>query len=596
MTTFKDSQRKSKSKIHFNLSLQISIFFLFLLSGGGSFGLTDTKVSINQMLSHGTYMLHNGSIIPMDNENKVTYTEAIIVKDKRITFVGDASEAKRREPAAKPIDLNGKTLLPGFIEPHIHPSLAAIVLPSKIIAPFDWMLPNGFNAGAQTQKDYINRLTEALAKHKTHEKVFFTWGYHQLWHGKLSKHVLNKIAPNIPLIVIHRSFHEAYLNDKAIEILNLKKSDFIDHPQISWDKGHFYEGGFASIMPMLSTYILEPKSYARGLSLMSQMIRQNGITAIAEPGFANIHFESELKLLNEEMQKKPPYVVYLIPNAAKLEIEHKSRQSALSFIKGVTKFNTENIKFLNNHIKLFADGAIYSQAMQVSEGYNNDSQGKWMTPPEYLKRIFRFYWDRNFKIHIHANGDKGIQEVLNMVDDSNQLYPRAEHETTLHHMGYFTDSIAERIRKLGVEASINPFYLWALSEKYTETGLGAARAQNLVPAASLARRNINTSFHSDFAMAPLSPLTLSSTAITRKAYNSTKASQHQRMSRYDALKAITISAARTLNLHEEMGSIEIGKVANFVILDQNPMTVDPKDLPKLRIHGTMFEGIYYSNR
>ena len=92
-----------------------------------------------------------------------------------------------------------------------------------------------------------------------------------------------------------------------------------------------------------------------------------------------------------------------------------------------------------------------------------------------------------------------------------------------------------------------------------------------------------------------SPLTLSSTAITRKAYNSTKASQHQRMSRYDALKAITISAARTLNLHEEMGSIEIGKVANFVILDQNPMTVDPKDLPKLRIHGTMFEGIYYSN-
>ena len=175
--------------MHFNLSLQISIFFLFLLLGGGSIGLTDPKVSINQMLSHGTYMLHNGSIIPMDNENKVTYTEAIIVKDKRITFVGDASEAKRREPTAKQIDLNGKTLLPGFIEPHIHPSLAAIILPSKIIAPFDWMLPNGFNAGAQTQKDYINRLTEALAKHKTHEKVFFTWGYHQLWHGKLSKNV-----------------------------------------------------------------------------------------------------------------------------------------------------------------------------------------------------------------------------------------------------------------------------------------------------------------------------------------------------------------------------------------------------------------------
>ena len=104
-------------------------------------------------------------------------------------------------------------------------------------------------------------------------------------------------------------------------------------------------------------------------------------------------------------------------------------------------------------------------------------------------------WREKFKLHIHANGDKAIAHLLNLVDESNKAYPRKDHNTTLHHMGYFTDSLAERIKNMGAEASINPYYLWALSDKYTESGLGAQRAQNLVTANSLARRDINFSFH-----------------------------------------------------------------------------------------------------
>ena len=200
-----------------------------------------------------------------------------------------------------------------------------------------------------------------------------------------------------------------------------------------------------------------------------------------------------------------------------------------------------------------------------------------------------------FKLHIHANGDKAIAHLLNLVDESNKAYPRKDHNTTLHHMGYFTDSLAERIKNLGAEASINPYYLWALSDKYTESGLGAQRAQNLVTANSLARRDINFSFHSDFAMAPLSPLTLASTAINRISHRSTKVSQHQRLNSYDALKAITISAAKTLELQDELGSIEVGKMANFVVLNKNPLTFIQSRISSIKVEGTVYQGVYYSN-
>ena len=586
-------QNENIKRVTHHLSFKFFSFaFLFFNT---LFSHSDPELTTQSIKSPGSYIIHGGPIIPMSNPNRASYHEAIAINKNKIIFVGSINEAIKRNPNAIEINLKGKTLLPGFIEPHVHPSLAAIILPNKIIAPFEWSLPNGLSQAAQSHSEYMKILSTTVSNHSSLEKVLFSWGYHQLWHGQISRDLLNKVSSNIPLVIIHRSFHEAYLNDKAIQLFNIKKSNFTNHPQVNWEKGHFFEAGFASIIPMLSKHLLEPKRYLRGLAMMSEIIQRNGITTIAEPGFPNINFENELALLKYEMEKKPPYSVYLIPNAARLESAKKSRRETLAFINSLTKYDTRNIKFLNKQIKIFADGAIYSQAMQVSGGYNNSSEGKWMTPPAYLSDLFRFYWREKFKLHIHANGDKAISHLLELVDESNKAYPRDDHNTTLHHMGYFTDSLAERIKNLGAEASINPYYLWALSDKYTESGLGAQRAQNLVTANSLARRDINFSFHSDFAMAPLSPLTLASTAINRISHRSTKVSQHQRLNSYDALKAITISAAKTLELQDELGSIEVGKMANFVVLNKNPLMVIQSGISSIKVEGTVYQGIYYSN-
>ena len=530
-----------------------------------------------------------GDIITMSGSS-LEYAEAVVVDEGSIVFVGTRAEANKNYPKSKHRLLNGRTMMPGFIEPHVHASLAATILPNEIIAPYDWVLPGETKKGVTGHDAYRQRLTESVAEKANADEIFFVWGYHQLWHGDLSRSLLNDISTDQPIAVIHRSFHEVYLNDAAIDAMNIAESDFSGNPQVDWAKGHFYEGGWMALAPRMAPLLLDGSSYMKGLGMMTQLIRKNGITTIAEPGFPSVSFEGEYALLKAEMAKNPPFDVYLIPNGTQLASMKGGNQEALAFIKTLPEYTTDNIKFLPNQVKLFADGAIYSQLMQMKDDYTDGHHGEWMTPLNMLQQQMSLYWNENYKLHIHANGDKGIQQVLDFAAMDQQANPRQDHRLTLHHMGYFTDAMAQQIADMGVEASVNPYYLWALSDKYAENGLGVERGENLVALNSLAKRNVPTSYHSDFAMAPIEPLTLAWTAINRVTSNNNKVSQDQRVDTYTAMKAITISAARTLNLEGDIGSIESGKTANFTILKENPFKVDPMLIKDITVLATVYKG------
>ena len=536
-----------------------------------------------------------GDIITM-NGSSLEYAEAVVIDQDKIVFVGTRAEANKNYPKSKHRLLNGRTMMPGFIEPHVHASLAATILPNEIIAPYDWALPGETKQGVTGHDAYMQRLTESVTAKATTDKIFFVWGYHQLWHGDLSRSLLNGISTKQPIAVIHRSFHEIYLNDAAIAAMNITEDDFSNNPQVDWAKGHFYEGGWMALAPRMAPLMLDSSSYMKGLGMMTQLIRKNGITTIAEPGFPSVSFEGEYALLKAEMAKNPPFDVYLIPNGTQLASMKGGNQAALAFIKTLPNYSTDNITFLPNQVKLFSDGAIYSQLMQMKDDYTDGHHGEWMTPLTLLQQQMSLYWNQGYKLHIHANGDKGIQQVLDFAAADQQTNPREDHRLTLHHMGYFTDAMAQQIADMGVEASVNPYYLWALADKYSEHGLGPERGENLVALNSLAKRNVPTSYHSDFAMAPIEPLTLAWTAINRITSGKNKVSQDQRVDTYTAMKAITISAARTLNLENDIGSIEAGKTANFTILKENPFKVDPMLIKDITVLATVYKGTLHVNK
>ena len=536
-------------------------------------------------------LYYGGDIITMEGD-KPNNVEAVIQRDGKIIYAGDkASAVNNFAGKTIKVDLKGKTMMPGFIEPHLHPLIAAILLSGDIIAPHDWNVPDGIKKGVQGHDAYIERLKESIAKYGKKDDVLFVWGYHPLWHGDLNRQILNKISPDIPIAVLHRSFHEVFLNDAAIKLFKIKEEDYKGNPQVEWSKGHFFERGWQALGPKIAPFMLNPVKYKKGLADMTKLMEKNGITTIDEPGFPNVDFDMEYDLLKSEMDKKPAYEIYNILNAGALTAVKGSLEKATKFMEETpAKYNTDNIKILPKQVKLFADGAIYSLAMQMKDGYTDGFKGQWMTPLETFKKQMNYYWDRGYKIHIHANGDLGIQRCIDTVREMQKRNPRKDHRLTLHHLGYFTADQADEMKELGIEASVNPYYLWALSEKYSKYGLGAKRAKNLVPMKLLKDRGIPFSFHSDFAMAPAEPLTLAWTAVNRVTDKGTPVSQDQRIDVFTAMQAITINAARTLNLENKIGSIKVGKTANFTLLNENPFKVKKMHIKDIEVAGVVFRG------
>ena len=332
---------------------------------------------------------------------------------------------------------------------------------------------------------------------------------------------------------------------------------------------------------------------------MSELLLQNGITTIAEPGFPSADFDSELQLLHKEMENNPSYDVYLIPNGTQLYGMKGGNEEAMAFMETldtIEAYNADNLHFLPKQVKLFSDGAIYSQLMQMKDGYTDGHHGEWMTPLDLFREQLLMYWENDYKIHVHSNGDLGQQMVIDLVQEFQESNPRKDHRTTLHHMGYFDEAMARQIADLGMEASVNPYYLWALADKYSEFGLGPERAENLVALKLLTDNAVPLSFHSDFSMAPAEPLTLAWTAVNRETSQGSKFSQDQRISVFNAMKAITLDAARCLNLENELGSIKEGKVANFTILRQNPFEIDPAKIKDIEVTGVVYKGNYVESK
>jgi predicted amidohydrolase YtcJ len=533
---------------------------------------------------------YGGDILTMEGDSAI-YAEAVAVKNGKIVFTGSKADAEKLQGDSTVMnDLKGKTMMPGFIDPHVHPSIAATMLPNEIIAANDWVLPTETKKAVVGHDPYMQRITESINANAKPDEAYVIWGYHQLWHGELTRDMLNKIAPDKPVGIIHRSFHEIFVNDAFIKKFNLKEEDYKKNPQVNWKKGHFYEGGWLALVPKIAGMFFNPAKYGKGLDMMSQLVHKNGITTVCEPGFPSSDFDMEYNLLKKEMDKTQPYEVYLIPNGTQLYGMKGGNEEALAFTKTVEKYNTSNINFLPGQIKLFADGAIYSQLMQMEGDYTDGHKGEWMTALKLLNQQMTLYWNAGYKIHVHANGDKGIQQVIDFNKLDQQKNPRKDHHLTLHHMGYFSEKQAKEMAELGMEASVNPYYLWALADKYSQIGLGKQRGESLVRIKSLVDNKIPVSYHSDFSMAPMEPLTLAWTAVNRVTSEGSKFSQEQRIAAYDAMKAITITAARTMALENAMGSIKVGKTANFTILAENPLKVQPITIKDIKVVETVFKG------
>ncbi len=531
-------------------------------------------------------LYHAQSIITMDEDQP--RAEAIAVRHGKIHAIGSLQAVKQQLqglPVVEDPRFADKVIMPGFIEPHLHPYLAGVLLPMEFITPHDWNMPGKKVEGVRGQDAYLHKLTQAVEQS---DDWLWSWGYHHYFHGELNRDQLDLIAPDKPVVIWHRSFHEIYLNSAAIKALELTQDE---HPQIDWAKGHFYENGLKQLVPHLMPKLTRPWRYLPALTHARDIIHAGGITSVSDGAFGTINFDTEWTALRFSSwnRSSSPFRFSVLADGKGLGAA-MGYESARDFINQLSEKNTDQVTFLPKQVKLFADGAAYSQLMQMSEGYLDGHHGEWLMTPEELETAARVFWRDDYQLHIHVNGDLGLDHTLDIIERLKVEYPRDNHHTTIHHLAYARADQAQRMAELGVRVSANPYYVWALADKYSEVGLGPERAQNMVPLKSLVDAGVPFSFHSDFTMAPVEPLLLAWAAVTRITADGEVASPEQRIGLERALRAITIDAAEQMQQSHLVGSLEVDKLADFTILEQDPFDTPVEQLKDIPIWGTVLAG------
>ena len=524
----------------------------------------------------------------------------VAVADGAIVAVANTLSAMSRQLGSRAFQLDTRfenaVLMPGLIDPHVHPTQSAIMLNLPFVAPEDWVLPSGTYKGAQTRADYYVRLQEELAR--SDANPFICWGHHELFHGPIDRAELDRIAPDRQIIIWQRSFHEVILNSAAMRAWGFEERTVfdaavvvakVDPTHANFDKGVFAETALLIAIEKLRPHIVSPAKIQSGLAGMQQMMLRSGVTTIADLAtgiVAGFNVEAAMITAAFDRPDSPSRVMLMsMANMVAADVDLNAWYADMQ-----ARWAKPKIR-IDQRIKLFADGAFFSLSMMMNPpGYTDGHLGKWITEPAVMTAQLRRFWDAGFSLHIHVNGDQGLDVVL---DGLSALGKRGGQTITLEHLGYSTAKQNARIARMGLMVSAQPNYIRVLGDVYAKDGLGPERAAHINRLGSLEKLGVPLGLHSDFNMAPIDPFYLAWVAANRVTIGGKVQAPAERLSIDKALRAITIEAAQVIGMERQVGSISVGKKADFAVLVDDPYVLGRAKLRDTRIKGVVFEGSFY---
>jgi predicted amidohydrolase YtcJ len=516
---------------------------------------------------------------------------AVAVRDGRILEVGTLDSMKPWLDAF-PHEINdafrNDVMLPGLIDPHLHPSLGAVLLQSHFITAMEWQLPDGETAEpVHGQDDYLRRLQVIHQSLETGEPLL-SWGYHKIWHGDLNRSILDQVSSERPIIIWQRSYHEMFVNSAALRWLEVDETEADRHPQVDIANGRFFEVGKSVLMSKFAPYLLEPSRYKAGLEKVKQVIHQGGHTTVGDMGMGIFNLDLEWETIKQVLDTDDtPFRVCIM---GKVIVSNTDVEAEVEKIAGLPSLNTHRLLF-GDRIKLFADGGYYAELMQVlPPGFIDGHEGEWMTSPEQLEALARAAWHRGMKIHIHCTGDLGVELALDILEKLQWERPRFDHRFTIEHFGLSTPEQCQRIAALGAQVSANAYYVHELADAYWHHSIGHERSSQMSRLGTLADLGVRTALHSDYTMAPAEPLNSVWVAVNRLSTTGEVMAEDECLTIDQAMRAVTIDAAYVLGLENEVGSIRAGKRADFTIVGQDPYETPSVELKDIPVLATVFEG------
>ena len=513
----------------------------------------------------------NGNIITMNP--KQPKASAMAVKDGRILAVGDLATVKKA--AGKDYeyyDLQGHTVTPGFIESHDHMVVHGATLELPDITPFKYPKLKDALAALKKVKPGKDGWVKAWAIDPT------------LYEEKRGPTLqeLDAMFPETPVIVWHMSGHGAYVNSKALERAGITR-ETPDPKGGSFEKdknGDFT--GYLKGMPAWMRVSALPPSTVEVIRKSGEYRAARGFTTVTELAFLNGNM---LKLV-EEATREPNFPVRIFGGlfVTMPGFEETAKQAR----------NYETDLFKIKYVKTWTDGSTQGGTGYFTQPYykldSDTRKGARGTQDDFNKQVTRML-ELGYAPAIHSNGDAAMDLALNAIEYARKKTGRRDIRPHLIHCQYVRPDQFDRIRKMGnigMTFFTDHVYYWG--DMHRDLFLGPERAAKIAATREAIKRGIPYAIHNDPPVTPPEPLHSMWVAVNRKTSSGKDLGPDLRITPEQALHAYTIGAAEVLGIEKEVGSLEPGKYADFVVLSENPLSYAPSKLDKIRVLSTVMGG------
>ncbi|NNC78020.1 MAG: amidohydrolase [Woeseiaceae bacterium] len=530
----------------------------------------------------------NAKIYTLDSE--LPWAEAVAIRGDSIVYVGDAEGAmKLSGKSTNSIDLGGKLMLPGFIDTHVHPVAGGAYAKALSLDTFG------------TVEQWVAAVAE-YAKANPDQEILFGYGFLATTFGPVgpTRQLIDAVVPDRPVLIMDEGFHAAWANSATLKRLNITQDTPDPMPGYSYYKrdadgnatGYLLEGTASMAMDALD--VVTKDVIAEGTGIVIDIMNSYGVTSAFDAGTMG-----DIEIVDYALKKLAG------EGALSLRIVGSSRpgtaEDAATAVDVASNWSKhiKGERYHYNTLKIPHDGTVEGRTAAMFEDYQGEpgNAGETVFSEVQLIEMISGAAKINMDVHVHALGERAVHETLNAIEVSRLTHPDSDTRYTICHIQVVTDQDVPRFGKLDVMAQSTP--LWASYDTYGEQFVSKDQFNRFWRFKSIEDAGGRLTFGSDFPASGagtlgLSPLIQIEIGHTRQFAGEPDAHvqprESERLSVESLVRGFTIDAAYQLHMEDAIGSVEAGKKADLVVLDQNIFEADPYTIHKTEVVLTMMNG------
>ncbi|MEM6638188.1 MAG: amidohydrolase [Pseudomonadota bacterium] len=528
-----------------------------------------------------------GPILTIDDT--APSAEAVAVKDGRIMAVGDlAGIAAYQGDETAVFDLNGRAMLPGFVDSHGHVLMGGIqALSANLLAR-----PDGDVSDIATLQAELRSWAETNAEAVERINLIVGFGYDNAQLAELrhpTRQDLDAVSADVPVIIVHQSGHIGVANSKALENAGITEAStdppggVIQRDETGAPNGVLEEYAFfAAIVPLLGG--LGEEGLLQFGRAGSALWARFGYTT-GQDGRSTAEVVDVLKQLGANGELPIDIVAYPDVLEARDYIEANASRSYASRVRvGGCKLTIDGSP---QGFTALRDRPYYNPVGNYPAGY----AGYAAISMEQLQSAVNWCYENGHQILVHSNGEGASDMLIAALGEAQATYGDPGNRPVLIHGQFLREDQVDAFKRLGVFPSLFPMHTFYWGDWHRDHTVGPVNADNISPTGWLLQRDMMFGSHHDAPVAFPDSMRILSATVTRRTRSGDILGPHQRVDVLTALKAMTLWPAWQHFEENDKGSIEVGKIADFVILSDDPTAVDPETLADLDVLVTIKEDV-----